>query len=279
MSPNTGGTGWRFCWSWLERHWVAGSEEAVGAGEVEGRMEAASSTRGEEAWMTYNDLCPVEDNKKREHFVASCPRNKEELLSSSISHSGIFPQLEEKVAEETGDPSGVNPRASAGEYDTLISSGMGRGVSRRCGRKEMKLRVFGLAWVLHPNGRRRVAGWHPVIPLTIRSPLKLVCFNPVRVLELVFFILVWVLVSSATRLLQPCLGPVLHGCRWGLYPVVSNSISSGSSWSGLLFFFHWCRMGPGYDMTLLGGIVGGRSCSSSAPGSSASSAFRRRDIC
>ncbi|TNN26819.1 hypothetical protein EYF80_063042 [Liparis tanakae] len=90
----------------------------------------------------------------------------------------------------------------------------------RCRRKEVKLRVFGLAWVLHPNSQRRVAGWHPVIPLTIWSPLQLVCFNPVWVLELVFFNL-------------------------------------------------WCRMGPGYDMTPLGGIVGGRSCSSSAPGSSA----------
>ncbi|TNN40100.1 hypothetical protein EYF80_049726 [Liparis tanakae] len=48
MSPNTGVSGWKFCWSWLERCWVAGSEEADGAGEVEGRMEAASGTRGGE---------------------------------------------------------------------------------------------------------------------------------------------------------------------------------------------------------------------------------------
>ncbi|TNN86422.1 hypothetical protein EYF80_003192 [Liparis tanakae] len=72
----------------------------------------------------------------------------------------------------------------------------------RCGRKEVKVRVDGPAWVLHPSGRS-VAGWHPVTQLTILSPLHPVCFDPVWVLELVCFNLVWVW----SPLLHPCLGP------------------------------------------------------------------------
>lgn len=38
LSPDTGGGGWRFCWSWLKMQMGAASEKADGAGEAEGPM-------------------------------------------------------------------------------------------------------------------------------------------------------------------------------------------------------------------------------------------------
>ncbi|TNN77282.1 hypothetical protein EYF80_012589 [Liparis tanakae] len=78
------------------------------------------------------------------------------------------------------------------------------------------------------GGRRvlRPVGWHPVVRLTILSPLHPICFNPDRALVVVVHVCVLsppLLVCFVLVYFNPVWVSSGHGCRWGLYPVVSNA--------------------------------------------------------